>query len=120
RMQTIGGLPGLEAHPGDGFARSPGRGQRDAPPVAGDEVAALHQPARLELQTFHRGIDIAHGAARSALLAHHIPRLKRLPHFELDAALLDGTVEGKPEFKLRLIPSRIARITHSPEVGEDA
>src|ERR1700730_8662915 len=110
RMQAGGGFPGLEAHSGNRFARSPGRGQGDAAPVARDDVAALHQSGCLYLQTLQRGIDIAHGSARSPLLAHHMPGLERLPHFEIDAAMLDGAVKGETEFKLRFEPSGIERI----------
>src|SRR3984893_5768217 len=116
-MQAGGGFPGLEAHSGNRFARSPGRGEGEAAPVAGDDVAALHQAGCLDLQTLHRGIDIAHGSARSTLLAHHMPGLERLPHFELDAAMLDGAVKGETEFKLRREPGGIERITRPPEIG---
>jgi hypothetical protein len=33
--------------------------------------------------------------------------------------MLDGAIEGKPEFKLRLEPGGIARIARPSEVGED-
>src|ERR1700704_3656231 len=61
-MQAGGGFPGLETHTGNRFARRPGRGQGDAAPVAGDNVAPLHQSGCLDLQTLHRRIDIAHGS----------------------------------------------------------
>ena len=43
-----------------------------------------------------------------------------MPHFELDAAMLDRPEEGKPEFELRLEPGGIERIARPAEIGENA
>jgi hypothetical protein len=76
------------------------------------------QVARLDLQALDRGIDIAHGAADRALLAHDVPGLERLPEFELDAALGDRAEEGEAEFLLRREPGRIEGVAGMGEVGQ--
>ena len=83
-------------------------------------MAAFDEAVGLDLQAFDRGVDVADRAADRARLAHHMPRLQRLPHLELDAARFDRAVEGKAELALRLEPDRIERIARPPKVGENA
>ena len=84
-MQRRGRLPGLVAHAGDEFTHRAGGTQRDPSPVAGERVAIGREAGDLHLQALHRGIDVAHRAARRALLAHDVPGLERLAQLDLGA-----------------------------------
>ena len=78
--------------------------QRQAPAVAGDDVARIVQPLDLDLQALDRGVDVAHRAAAARLLAQHVPRLERLAQFELDAALGDRRRSREAELEMRREP----------------
>ena len=44
------------------------------------------------------------------LFTQHQPGLQRHPQFQLDAAVLDASIDGKPELKERFIPAELKRI----------
>ena len=108
RMQRRRRLPRAVAHGGDELADAPGRAQRHAPPVAGDHIAVRRQSRDLDLQALHRGVDVAHGAAGRALLAHHVPGLERLAQLQLDAARCELAIARKAEFEMRREPGGFA------------
>ena len=62
-MQACRGLPGSIPHGGYKFAIAPGSMQRQQHTVDGNLMPSVNHPARLNLQTFHRRIHKAHGAA---------------------------------------------------------
>ena len=105
-----GSFHALKRTPATYSPERPVERERQPPPVAGDDVAGWIEAFDLDLQPLDRGIDKARGAAGSAFLAEHMPRLQRVPEFELDAAVVDRAVERKAEFALRLEPDRIERI----------
>src|SRR3546814_9716079 len=47
-------------------------------------MAAVDQPLHLDLQAFHRAVDIAHGTAAGGFLAQHVPRLERMAQLDLE------------------------------------
>src|SRR5262249_40280350 len=75
RMERRDGTPGLVANPGHPFAGDPRPAERDAPPVAGEDVAASDEPGRAHLEALVRGVEEAGHALRRDLLGQHGPGL---------------------------------------------
>ena len=119
RMQAARRLPGAIADAGDELADRPGRMQRHAPAVAGDDVARVGHAGHLHLQPFDRGIHVAHRAAAARFFAQHVPRLERLTQFEVHAPARDGPEQRKPEFEVRREPLGLERVPAAPQVGDD-
>ena len=111
RMQRRRRLPGAIAHAGDEFADASGRVQRNGAAIDGDDVAVVVQPADLDLDALQRRIDIAHGAAGRALLAHHVPGLQRATQRQAHAARCHLAQQGEAELEVRREPGRIHRVT---------
>ena len=82
-------------HAGDELAVGTRRMQRDAVTVTGDDVPRIGQPAHLDLQSLERRIDVARRATGTGFFSQHVPRLDRLPQFEMHAALHDFTGAGE-------------------------
>src|SRR5262245_16353176 len=72
----------------------------------------------LDLKPLDRRVDEARGAARCAFFAQHMPRLKRVPHLELYAAVLDDAVARETELACCVEPHRIEIVTEAPQVIE--
>ncbi|MCY1176898.1 hypothetical protein D9M73_171860 [compost metagenome] len=119
RLQTVGRLPGTEAHPGDELADPPGGLQRHRYAVAGQQVALRRQSAELDLQALQGRVHVTHRATDRALLAQHMPRLKGLAQFQLDA--IDGVVAdlGKAELQVRRKPLCPHLITGGIEIDDN-
>ncbi len=81
-------------------------------------MAARIEPLDLDLQPLDRGIDEAHGAARRAFLAEHVPGLERVAQLEPHAAVVDRAVEREAELALRLEPGRIEAVAGAAEIVE--
>ncbi len=89
------------------LADAPGGAQRQRATVAGHGIAIGRQAGHLHLHALDRRVDVANGTARRALLAHHVPRLERMTHFELDAARLEVAVLRKAELEVRREPRAV-------------
>src|ERR1700733_5138363 len=106
RMQRRRRLPGPVAHAADKLSGRARGLQWDGPAVASQYIAIRHKSRRLDLHALQRGVDIACGSADSALLAHDVPGLERLPQLDLDAARSEGAVLREAEFHMRSEPFR--------------
>src|ERR1700724_3055233 len=98
RMQPRGRLPRLEAAGRYPLAGAAVFRLGHPPAVAGDDVASLDKPLRLDLQRFHGRIDVAHRAASRALFAENVPRLQRLTQLDRNPAMMDPAEHRKAEF----------------------
>src|SRR5262245_49918483 len=116
-MEAVSRLPCLEAHTSHGFARSAGRGERQATAVAAHDMPARHEAGDPHLQPLDRGIDVAHGTSGGAFLAEDVPGLERLTQLERHTALLHRAADGKAKGALRLEPARLEGIAGPVEVG---
>src|SRR5260370_23615867 len=102
RVQCGRRLPCPVAHRADELAHLPGGLQRHRTAVAGDQIPIRREARHFDLQPLHRGIHIAHCAARRTLLAHDVPWLESLPQFELHAARGERSEEHTSELQSHL------------------
>ncbi len=117
-MQAGRRLPGAKTHAGHPFALLAGGVQRQAAAVAGDYVAALHQALHLDLQSLHRGIDVARGAARAALFAQHVPGLGGLAHFNIDAGMMRVAENRIAKLEVRREPFGFELIAGAVQIAQ--
>src|SRR5580698_5837628 len=104
RVQRRPWLAGAVAHSTDEFARATRWPHRHSPAVASHPIPIGRQAARLDLEALQRGIDITRRAAGRALLAHHMPRFKRLPQFEQRTSHREVAELGEAKFEVRREP----------------
>src|SRR5258708_34411594 len=99
-----------EPHARDELASRARRMERYPPPVAGDDVARVGEPANLDLDALERGIDVARRPRTGRLLTEDVPRLDALPELERDAARrLDLAADRKAKFVVGREPAGIER-----------
>src|SRR4051794_39307883 len=97
-VQTLRRLPGAESNASDVFAMNTRGVKREGASVASDEMTGIDHAAHFNLEAVEGGIDVAHGAAGSALFAQDVPGFESLTDFEVDAALGDAAVNRKAKF----------------------
>ena len=96
-VQGRGWLPRPVTHTPHVFAVAAGSAHGHPATVAGQDVAALGESGRLQLQALHRGVDIARGAKTGGFLPQHMPGLDGPAQLQLDIVELYPAVVGKAE-----------------------
>ena len=119
RLQGRRQPPRLEANAGNVFAGARGRGQRNDPAIAGDDVAAGIQILDLHLQPLDRGVDETRSHAGCRVFAKYVPRLQRLSQFQAHAATVDRAVERKAKLALGMKPVRIEMIAGTAKITQN-
>ena len=117
-VQRRGRRPGFVAHAGHVFAHGAGGLQRQRLAVAGDHVAAVVVAAHVHLEPLERRIDVAHGAAGGAFLAHDVPGFERVAQRELYAARAHLPDEREAELEVRREPRHVERVAELGELAE--
>ena len=72
-----------------------------------------------DLDAFHRGVDVAGGAAGGGLLAEHVPRLDRAAQLEFHAVEHRGADAREAELGERVQPAGLEVDAVRPQVGGD-
>src|SRR4029079_10764533 len=82
-------------------------------------VSIRGQARGFDLETLYGRVDVAHGAAGRALLAHHVPGLERVAQLHFDAAGGELSVLGKTELEMRREPLVLKRVSGRVLFGDD-
>ena len=116
-VQGRGRVPGLVAHTGHKFTGRARALQRQRLAVDGDHMAAFVHARHAHLDALQRRVHIAHGAARRAFFAHHMPGLQRVAQGQLHAHRFHRADHGEAELELRRKPGGVKCITCSVHLG---
>ena len=119
RMQAIRRLPGPVAHSRHPFPTVPAGCSGSTAAVARDDISRIGQAADFDFQPLQRRVDVADRAAAAGLFAQHMPRLDRVPQFQVHRLARHAADLRKAKLEVRHEPVQLEGVAGLPQIVDD-